>query len=374
MLSNVKRALRLLCCLALPLGAMSFVGCQTLSYYKQAIKGQYQIVVQRRPIKHLISDPRTPSPLKAKLELVLRIREFAEKELRLPANGHYLRYAQLNRRYVVWNVHAAPALSLEPKTWWYPIVGRLKYRGYFSEADARSYADKLKKQGFDVYVEGVEAYSTLGWFRDPVLSTFIHHNETELAEIIFHELAHQRVFAQGDTDFDEAFATTVGAEGVRRWLHAKKDAAAYEQYLAAHRRQEQFVRLILNARRELERIYNGSRPAGTHLGDGDGREPAASQRRQKEAVITKVRQQYEQMKDQWAGCAGYDSWFAQPLNNAQLNTVATYEELVPAFQRLLDLNGGDLEKFYRVVQGLAKAYKDKRHDELTKWTFIAPAF
>jgi predicted aminopeptidase len=367
--SRLKRAM---CFGVLLLMVAGFSGCQTFSYYRQAIQGQYEIVANRESIEKLIADPQTASALKTKLELILRLREFAEQELKLPANGHYLRYAHVDRQYVVWNVHAAPEFTLDPKTWWYPVVGRLKYRGYFSEAAALCYAQTLREQGLDVYVEGVEAYSTLGWFRDPVLSTFIHHGEAGLAEIIFHELAHQRVFAHGDTDFDEAFATAVGEEGVRRWLLAKGDSAAYEKYLAGHRRHLQFVRLVMEARSELEAIYGGQNPPAMGLGNGSRETASDSKLRQKAAVIAKLRGQYAQLKSQWGGPSGYDDWFAQPLNNAQLNTVATYEELVPAFARLLEASGGDLEKFYAEAQRLTKVAKDRRHDQLRELADTSP--
>src|SRR5262245_50615476 len=197
----------------LVLALASGVGCETASYYGQAIGGQWEIVRGGETSAILLADADTPEALKGKLRVVLQLREFAEKELKLPVDGHYECYADLGRRYVVWNVHGAPEFSLEPKSWWYPVVGRLKYRGYFSEAKAQRYARQLEAEGLDVYVAGVEAYSTLGWFKDPVLNTFLNHDEVDVAETLFHELAHQRLFVRGDTDFDEAFATAVAQEG-----------------------------------------------------------------------------------------------------------------------------------------------------------------
>ncbi len=357
--------------LGLALAAVLLTGCQSVGYYGQAIHGQFEIFAGRRAISELLADPQTPAALREKLQLVLDLRAFAEKELRLPANGHYLRYVELNRRYVVWSVHAAPEFSLAPKTWWYPVVGSLKYRGYFSEPAARRYAASLAGKGDDVFVEGVEAYSTLGWFRDPVLSTFIHHQGPGLAEVIFHELAHQRVFVGGDTDFDEAFATAVAEEGLRRWLRAANDPAALEKYEAGRRRNDQFVQLIMSARRQLEVLY-GEQKGGGDAGKGRGPHASAEvMRQQKERVIAGLRRDYKQLKAQWGGYAGYDDWFAQPLNNAQqslnnaqLNTVATYYDLVPAFDSLLRANDGDLEKFYREVRKLAKLSKEERHRRL----------
>ena len=195
--------------------------------------------------------------LKARFDLLDKLRAFAKNELKLPMDGHYQRYVDVHRPYVVWNVEAAPEFSMEAKTWWYPVVGRQEYRGYFSQSGATNCAERLKKGGFDVFVGGSQAYSTLGWFKDPVLNTFIFEPEPDLAEIIFHELGHQRVFARGDTDFNEAFATTVGQEGARRWLRARGDNASCEQYLAELQRTRQFASLVDETRLRLAVVVRG---------------------------------------------------------------------------------------------------------------------
>ena len=338
-------------------------GCQTLSYYGQAIKGQYRIVAHEERIEKLLADAQTPAPLKAKLQIVQSLRAFAAKELKLPVNGHYQRYVDVHRAFVVWNVEAAPEFSLEPKTWWYPLVGRLEYRGYFSERGALDYAVRLQKKGWDVYVDGVEAYSTLGWFKDPALNTFISNPESDLAETIFHELGHQRVFARGDTDFNEAFATTVGQEGARRWLRAKGDRVAREQYLAQLRRTDQFAHLIMNTRERLAALYDDEWTGQGQVKAAKKRRavPPEELRRQKQALLDRLRREYAQLKSQWGGYTGYDEWFAHPVNNAQLNSVAAYYDLVPGFERLLELNGGDLEKFYQAAEWLAREPKAERH-------------
>ena len=337
-------------------------GCQTLSYYGQAIKGQYGIVVHGERIEKLLADPQTPAPLKAKLQLVQSLRAFAKKDLKLPVDGHYQKYADLHRPFVVWNVEAAPEFSLEPRTWWYPFVGSLEYHGYFSERSARNYAARVQKKGCDVYVGGVTAYSTLGWFKDPILNTFIFDPEPDLAETIFHELGHQRVFASGDTDFNEAFATTLGQEGARRWLRAKGDRSAYEKYLAELRRTRQFASLIMTTRERLQALYGDERTE-------DGNVKAAKKKRtilpeqlrgQKQYLINRLQQEYTQLKAQWGGNTEYDEWFAGPVNNAQLNSVAAYYDLVPGFERLLQQNGGDLEKFYEAADRLARDPKTER--------------
>jgi predicted aminopeptidase len=355
------------------LAVLVLSGCRTLSYYGQAIKGQYQIVAHQQKIEKLLADPQTPAPLKVKLQLVQELREFAERDLKLPVNGHYRKYADVHRPFVVWNVEAAPEFSLEPKTWWYPFVGSLEYRGYFSEGGAQKYGAWLQKKGCDVYVGGVAAYSTLGWFKDPVLNTFVFDPEPDLAETLFHELGHQRVFASGDTDFNEAFATVVGQEGARRWLRAKGDSAALEKYLAQLRRTAEFARLVMDTRERLETLYGDQRTAGGKIKAAKKQRavPPERLRQQKQQLLDRLRQEYAQLKAQWGDNPQYDAWFAGPLNNAWLNSVAAYYDLVPGFERLLATNGDDLEKFYTAADRLAHEPKEERHRRLRSSDHVA---
>ena len=331
--------------------ALLATGCDTTRYYRQAIAGQYQIVARQEKISTLLARTNTPTELREKLELVLRLREFAEHELHLKTDGHYAKYADLGRPFVVWNVYAAPEFSVEPKRWWYPVVGKLKYRGFFAEADARACAAQLTQEGYDVHVGGVEAYSTLGLFKDPVLNTFIHHAPADLAETLFHELAHQRLFASGDTDFNEAFATAVGEEGARRWLAQQGDAAMRAEFEQDLQRQRQFVALVLKARDALKKTYDEAMKDET-------------KRAAKQQVITRLHTNYEELKVSWNGYRGYDRWFQRPINNARLNTVATYFTLVPAFQQLLAKHGGDLTAFYVEAKAVASSPKEGRHGKL----------
>lgn len=360
-----KRRLLIVLSLLLVVG-FAFTGCQTVSYYTQAVRGHCQVLSRRQSCEKLIADPNTPAELTAKLKLAREIGEFAQSELKLPVNGHYQRYADVGRRFVVWNVTASPEFSLESRTWWYPVVGSLDYRGYFSEASAQRYAERLARKASDTYVAGVEAYSTLGWFRDPLLNTFLHHPEAALAEILFHELAHQRVFASGDTDFNEAFATVVGQEGARRWLMSQGDVAVAEAYTASLNRNAEFVQLVTRARNQLAALYGDEyTPLGTFK--ASQQPPAISRehlRREKHRIQDELRSQYQKLKVEWGGYAGYDEWFAGGLNNAQLNSVATYYDLVPAFERLLAARNGDLEQFYAEVGKLAKLRKAERHRRL----------
>lgn len=343
-------------------------GCQTMRFYGQAIKGQYQLLTQAQPIPKLMASPQTSARLKERLALIEDLRAFAATQLKLPVDGHYQKYVDLHRPFVVWNVEAAPEFSLQPKTWWFPFVGSLEYRGYFSKRAATDYAAVLRRKGYDVFVGGVEAYSTLGWFKDPVLNTFLFEPDADLAEVVFHELGHARLFAHGDTDFNEAFATTVGEEGARRWLKAKGNPAALKQYLAYLRRNRQFVNLIMRARTRLEALYGDEQiEEGKVIATEKNRSvPPARLRRQKQRILQDLKADYARLKTEWGGDTEYDAWFARQLNNAQLNSVAAYYDFVPGFQRLLALNGGNMEKFYQAAERLSKKPKKERHEWLRR--------
>ncbi len=350
-------------------------GCQTLSFYGQAIKGQYQIVAHQEKIEKLIQNTNTPAALRGKLELVEDLRWFAANQLKLPVDGQYQKYVDVHRPYVVWNVEAAPEFSLEPKTWRYPFVGRLDYRGYFAEAGATNYAQILKDKGLDVFVGGVAAYSTLGWFKDPVLNTFIFDPESDLAETLFHELGHQRVFAKGDTHFNEAFATIVGQEGAQRWLRAKGDTNACARYQAELRRTDQFVHLVAKTRDQLKTLYRDEQTEGGAI--KASKEPLAEPpevlRNKKRQILEQLQQDYAQLKaTEWDGDKSYDRWFAHGVNNAKLNSVAQYFDLLPAFRHLLELNHGDLEKFYQAAGQLAKLPKEERNQNVKSLGMRSP--
>jgi predicted aminopeptidase len=338
---------------------LALSGCQTISFYSQAISGQYEILVSEMPVRELVTAPATPPKLKVKLEQALKLLEFASHDLRLPAEGNYRQYADLHRPYVVWNVNVAPALSLRPKTWWFPVAGSASYRGYFSEEAAHRYARIWENKGWDVYVDGVQAYSTLGWFHDPLLNTYIYESEASLADLIFHELAHQRLYVAGDTDFNEAFAMTVAGAGVRRWFEASHDTNAYQSYRRAHARERDFVDLIMAARGQLDAVY--ANPSLTE----------AVKLQRKSDIVQELRQKYATLKARWGSPgSGYDDWFAEPINNAKLNTVSAYYDLKPAFEALLDAQGGNMEKFYHAVGDLAKMPVSQRHEALR--TYLKP--
>jgi predicted aminopeptidase len=279
---------------------------------------------------------------------VQEVRRFAKQRLELPADWSYQRYSDLGRRYVVWVVYAAPEFSVEGKTWFYPLVGSLEYRGYFSKKAADEEAGRLKAQGFEVFSGGVEAYSTLGWFHDPVLNTFLHRPDSDLAELIFHELTHVKLFIPGDTDFNEAFATANAAAAVRRWLKSKGDSRGLARYDRALNREREIVHLLLGVREKLKRLY--ARASLSH----------EEMRREKAAIFAEMRREYASVRGRWGVNARRDRSFSRPWNNARLNTVATYYDLVPGFERLLKANGGDLDAFYAAVKRLRRLSKEQR--------------
>lgn len=330
-------------------------GCRSVDFYAQAIGGHSAIVLHKKKLTTLLLDPDTPPELSHRLGLVTRLCEFARSDLRLPAGKNYRHYVDLGRAFVVWNIHAAPEFSLDSKRWWYPFVGQLSYRGYFAEAKARRYAAYLEGKGYEVFVGGVDAYSTLGWFCDPVLNTFIHRGEEDLADLIFHELAHREFFAGGDTDFNEAFATTVAREGVRRWLTRQGKPEALAAWQERVRREDQFLALVLSARASLENLYG--EPACAAHARSSSPPPAASNlilREKKAAVFRRLREQYEAWKAAEGGVSDLDPWFDLPVNNARLNAEATYYALMPSFQRLLSSQDNDLPRFYQAVRRLGR--------------------
>jgi predicted aminopeptidase len=338
--------------------ALALSSCETAHFYTQAIHGQWQLATDHRPTRDVIADPATPPKLRAQLKKVVAFREFANRELDLPVGRQYTAYKDLKRSDVAWAVYAAPEFSIDAKTWWYPFVGRLKYRGWFSQSEANARALELQKSGYDVFVAGVPAYSTLGWLRDPVLNTFVYLPDTGLAELLFHELAHQRVFISGDTDFNEAFATATAREGVRRWLLAQCGPAWLKKYDAALSREAEFIDLIRQTRAGLDVLYRST-----------PHHPADILRHEKAARFAAMRRRYEQLKTaRWAGANDYDVWFAEPVNNARLNSIATYYDLVPAFTALIQKNHGNLEAYYREVERLGLLPKPLRKAALRQLT------
>ena len=331
--------------------ALLLAGCEALGYYAQSIDGHFRLMNAREPMSELSSAEDTPDELRERLELVKQIRDFASRELLLPENDSYRSYADIGRPYVVWSVVAAPELSLEPKTWCFPFAGCVSYRGYFSEERARAFGDRLAEEGYDVYVGGVAAYSTLGWFDDPLPSSVVYWPEHHLAGLIFHELAHQLVYVKDDSGFNEAFAETVEREGVRRWLAAHGSAPKAEAHDRSQRLQDDFLGLVFVTRERLQNAYDSPRTD-------------AEKRREKSRIFADMRSGYELVKARWEGDGRYDRWFTNGLNNARLASVVTYHDLAPGFAAMLARHDGDLAAFYAEVESLAEQPREDRRRRL----------
>ena len=343
--------------IALLLAALPLAACDSAAWYWQAAQGHLAIVGSRQDLREKARDPALAPEIAAKLQIVLEARDFAEAELGLPAGDNFLDYVELDRDYAVWNVFAAPEFSLEPVTWCYPIAGCAAYRGYFNETAARDYAAGLQADGLDTHVGGVAAYSTLGWFDDALLSTVLSRPDHQLAALIFHELAHQVAWFPGDTTLNESFATVVEMEGLARWLETRGQSALLAAARADADRRRQFVSFVMEFRRRFEALYSRDLPA-------------AAMRREKTALQERMRADYRQLKADWGGYGGYDGWFSRSLNNAQLSTVGSYNDLAPQLRELLRQSGNDLPQFYERVRELGGMSPERREEFLDS---LAPA-
>jgi len=336
-------------------------GCADTRYYAQSVAGQVQVLWAARPVDNWLADPATPQPLQQRLRQAQDMRQFAVTELHLPDNASYHRYADLGRRYVVWNVVAAPEFSLTLKTWCFPVAGCVGYRGYFSEAGAQAQAAQLRAQGLEASVYGVPAYSTLGWLNwlggDPLLNTFIHYPQGEVARLVFHELSHQVVYVPDDTAFNESFATAVERLGGAAWLAKKASVEARADYAVFEARRVQFRALTRITRERLLQVYKENSPLAP-INKG--------QAAMKNEVFNDFRQAYQTLKTTWSGYPGYDAWVAQ-ANNAAFGAQAAYDDLVPGFEALFVRQGRDWPRFYDAVRQLAKSSKDERTLQLKQW-------
>jgi predicted aminopeptidase len=343
--------------LAVLAGALTLAACatfETVDYYWQGAAGQLELLANSQPIPDVIG--KSDAALAARLERIREIRDFASRELALPNNGSYTRYTDLGRPYVSWNVFATPELSLTPRQWCFPIAGCVNYRGYFREAQATGESRRLKAAGDDVYVGGVPAYSTLGWFDDPVLSSFVSWPETEIARLIFHELAHQLIYVKSDSTFNESYATTVEEAGLARWLASRHDSQLTKLAARADHMRTIFRELVRTTRTKLAEIY------ASDASDDD-------KRRAKQDIVAAMKAAYESAKQGEPGLSGYDRWFAQQPNNAALAAVGLYTDRVPAFRELLHEANDDLPTFYQRVRALAakpRRERDAALDALAK--------
>jgi predicted aminopeptidase len=349
----VTRIVTLSRTLTLSLASALLVGCGT-TYLLQATSGEWHVLHEREPIDKVLADPETPPAVHEHLAQVRAAREFASRELGLPDNDSYRSYADVGRPYVVWNVVAAPEFSVEPHRWCFPVAGCVAYRGYFHEQSARDFALSMESQGFDVAVDGVPAYSTLGKFADPVLSSMLRYGDDELAATIFHELAHQLLYVRDDSEFNEAFATTVENAGLERWLVHQGAASRMQAFRDEQRREQEFVELFAATRAQLMQLYASGLP--------------------REEMVVKKSEIFTQLasdirgRERRAGVTYplYEEWIATGLNNAYLASVATYFDCMPGFTRLLEQEGNDLPRFYAAARELAQLPREERHARLCR--------
>ena len=323
---------------AVPLLALLLGGCSTLDYYAHLGQGQWQLLQARQPIERLLHDPATTPDLARRLTLSQQARDFASAQLQLPENRSYRLYADLERPFVVGNVFATPEFSLDPELHCFPIAGCVAYRGYYQQGRARGAAALLSQEGLDTYIGGVEAYSTLGWFDDPLLNTMLRWSDERFIAVIFHELAHQQYYLPGDTAFNESFATFVEREGLRQWHAARGETLPASD---DHQRQ-QFIELVLASRERLQQLY------ASDLAESD-------MRIAKQAEFERLRREYRALRQrEWGGQGRYDAWIESPLNNAKLLPFGLYDQWVPAFAALFRREGRDWSAFYAAVAALGR--------------------
>jgi predicted aminopeptidase len=320
-------------------------GCSSIDYYSQLASGQWRLLHAREPVAEVIADPNRAPALREHLIKSQQARVFASSQLHLPDNPSYRLYVDIGRPYVVWNVFATGEFSLAPVTHCFPIAGCVAYRGYYSQGAARGEAALQRQAGMDVYVSGVETYSTLGWFDDPIISSMLSRGDERMAALIFHELAHQRFYVKDDTEFNESYANFVEQEGARQWQAARGLAP---QSVAASKQNDQFILLVLDARERLKALYG---------------QPLAADvmRERKVAEFERLRRDYRQMRDtQWAGDKRFDPWINAPMNNAKLLPFGLYDQWVPAFAALFKQVNGDWPAFYRAVEKLGALPMEQR--------------
>ena len=327
-------------------------GCSTVGYYSQIVTGHMKIVIGKQSVEKIVESEDVDDKTRQRLQVALQAREFAINQLGLPNSKSYTTYYDTGRRFVTWNVVAAPEFSFSPKIWCFPIAGCVSYRGYYDESDAQSYAAQISAQeGLDVAVGGATAYSTLGWFADPLLNTMLNRSDSGLAALLFHEMAHQKIYVSDDSKFNESFAGFVERAGLEQWLEKHGDPKFLPELDKRKQRRVQFIDLLLEARKNLEVVYASN-------------SDIELKRQQKEEQYEQLRQNYQALKASWDGYAGYDNWFSKPLNNARLVSVATYTDYLPAFGVLFVDSNEDFEQFYQAVNKLAALPFDDRQREM----------
>lgn len=325
---------------------VSLSGCASFNYYRQSIQGQFEVLQKRQDIGNILKENNISDSLRNKLNTVLLLRNFSTEQLGLPKNNSYLSYADLQRDYVIWNIFANEEFSLEPVNWCYLIVGCLSYRGYFSQSEAQQHAAELREQGYDIYLGGVSAYSTLGWFDDPVLNTMLRWSDVRLAAVMFHELAHQQLYIKNDTEFNEAYADAVAHIGVTKWLEQKHDKSLLKEYQESQYQENQFVDLIMHYKSILNDIYQSS-------------ENEVKKRKLKKDSLQKMRNEYFELSKTWERNP-YNIWFSTEMNNAKFAAIVTYRKYVPAFLEIYEKLKNDLPRFYSLSKSLSNCKPMKR--------------
>ncbi|MEM7400502.1 MAG: aminopeptidase [Pseudomonadota bacterium] len=328
-----------------------FSACSTIGYYHQSISGHFKLISKREPIADIVNDSQRDAHLVDKLHLSQELRNFASQRLNLPDNDSYRSYVQLEAPYVTWNVFAAPQFSISLNQWCFLVIGCVPYRGYFEQQEAEAYAEHLALQGQDVYVAGVPAYSTLGWFDDPLLSSMIDRGELVTAAYIFHELAHQQFYLNGDGAFNEAFATAVEEIGVLLWLKSQDRTEDIENYENFLKQKYIFFDFIKKSRDEFEVLYQQEFDA-------------EKMQAEKEILIAEMRRKFSNLSAKSKHIARYTKWMSGPLNNAQLGVISLYRELVPAFHNLFTMCDDNFDRFYAQVEIIAKMPEEQRIDAL----------
>lgn len=334
-ISTAQRLPTLIRIVLLSLSFVSLPGC----YLMQAAQGQMSLMAKRESLSKVIADQGTPAETRKRLELLTAAREFASRELGLPDNGSYRSYVELDADFVVWNVFATPRYSVKPLNWCFPVAGCVVYRGYFKSNAAERYARRARLSGKDATVAGVTAYSTLGHFDDPILSSMLKWSDAQIVATLFHELAHQVVYVPSESTFNESFASVVEEAGIERWLAIHGSAGAMERWRASRARSKQFTQLLLNTRERLRALYAGGL-SETELAI------------RKPQEFGRLKYDYWQLKAEWHGFAGYDAWFDRALNNADLVSAATYDGCVPGLRKMLAEVGGELPRFYAAVKAM----------------------
>ena len=349
-----RRTLVILAVAAAGVVSLTLMSCSSIGYYSQAASGHLKLMNAREPIDKLLKSDSTDPELRKKLETLVDARLFAIDTLKLPANKSYTTYAATGRDYVTWNVVAAEEFSLQPKTWCFPIAGCVSYKGYFKEQAANDYAAELAAEEFDVTVGGASAYSTLGWFNDPVLDTMLRGGDIRYVGTLFHEMAHQVLYVKDDSNFNEAFASFVEQRGMRIWLESRDENERIGNYEAYLKRSDDFNRLLQDTQADLRKLYS--------------QELVSEQmREQKKVVFEEMQEGYTSLKESWDGYSGYDGWFSREINNARLLSVATYRKWVPAFEAIYNEQDKSMEDFYTAATKISELPKDERQDVLSAY-------